>query len=491
MATAIPSNTARFSVWELAAVTGGELTQLPDDRATAVGIATDSRAVVPGQGFVAISGERLDGHDFVDAAVASGASVVVVEHGRIVASKGVAVVEVDSGLAAFGRLACAHVRRWRRNRPGARIAAITGSAGKTTTKELLSAILSAVGPCHATTGNLNNRVGLPAVALGLLDQASAVFELGMSMPGEIAELAGIVLPDVAVLLNVGVAHAEGFGGSRAGIAREKGAIFEALSERGVAVVNADDPAAEAQLTRTSARHVRFGTTERADVRLVGRKATGAGSRVTLVRAGETFDVALPIPGEAAALDLAAAVAAADATCGSPIPASVIFAAVGGWTPPAGRSVVFELESDVWVLDDSYNANPASMRAAFETLAELRSAGRRRAICVLGEMRELGPLSHGEHDAIGEELVRHRFDLVIGCGGAVDVALRRAEQGGLAVRRAEHAEQAGELVASLVGPGDVVLFKGSRGAAVERGLAILEARYRRVASLCAPTSRGAT
>jgi UDP-N-acetylmuramoyl-tripeptide--D-alanyl-D-alanine ligase len=480
MATTIPTNRASFTAWELAAVTGGELTRLPDEEARVAGLVTDSRALVPGNGFVAVRGERFDGHQFLATVIERGARAVVVEKGQLVPDGPVAVLEVGDVLDAFGRIGRAHVRRWRAQDGTRRCAALTGSAGKTTTKELVKAILSAIGPCHATTGNLNNRIGVPAVALGLTDETYAVFELGMSVPGEIATLSGVVLPDVAALLNVGVAHAESFGGSRAGIAREKGAIFESLSRDGTAVVNADDVAARAQLLRTSASVISFGTSRDADVRLAKRESSGlGGSRVTVQRRGETFEVFLPVVGEVAAIDLVAAIAIADSTVGRVTPAAVIAAAVGAWEPPPGRAVAVRLSGDVLAIDDSYNANPASMRAALAVLADFRRSGRSRVIAVLGEMRELGAIAAREHDDLGAEVARHGVDLVIGCGGAADAVLRRAETSGVAVRYAANAEAAGQIITDEARAGDVILFKGSRGAAVERALAALIERHPRV------------
>jgi UDP-N-acetylmuramoyl-tripeptide--D-alanyl-D-alanine ligase len=480
MATTIPTNQAPFTVWELAAVTGGELTRLPDERAVVAGLVTDSRALVRGNAFVAVRGERFDGHDFLAAVIERGASAVIVERGEAVPEGPVAVLEVDDVLGAFGRIGRAHVRRWRAREGTRRCTALTGSAGKTTTKELVKAILSAIAPCHATMGNLNNRIGVPAVALGLTDETYAVFELGMSVPGEIAVLTDVVLPDVAALLNVGVAHAEGFGGSRAGIAREKGAIFESLSQSGTAVVNADDGAARAQIVRTSAKVVTFGVSRDVDVRLAARAPFGlGGSRVKVERRSDSFEVFLPVVGEAAALDLVAAIAIADSAVGHLVPGAVIAAAVAQWEAPPGRAVAVPLDGDVLAIDDSYNANPASMRAALASLVDCRRSGRSRAIAVLGEMRELGALSAPEHDDLGAEIARQGVDLVIGCGGAADAVLRRAEASGVAVRYAADADAAGQLVAGEARAGDVILFKGSRGAAVERALAVLIARYPRV------------
>ena len=486
MATPIPDNEASFTVWELCAATGGRLVHVPDEHARVSGLSTDSRAVVPGRAFIALRGESFDGHAFVQQAAQRGATVVVVARGAAVpgsTGERAAVIEVDDTLTALGLLARAHLRRWRRSvHAGARVAAITGSAGKTSTKDLTAAIVSAVGPCHATTGNLNNLIGVPAVALGVGSQPFAVFELGMSVPGEIAALTRIVEPDVGAVLNVGVAHASSFGGSRGEVAREKGALLELLGPDAVAVVNVDDGAACAQLLRTSARtHVGFGAAPHADVRLVRREPRGLhGSRVTVGRGAEAFDVVLGASGEAAALNLVAAVAIADATVGRPVPAEVIAKAVASWTPTAGRCSVRELGGGVVVIDDTYNANPSSMRAAFATLGEFRQLGRQRhpsprAIAVLGEMRELGPIAEHEHGELGKELGRLGVDIVIGYGALIEATLRNAEALGVSVRRAGSAVEAGSIIAREARSGDVILFKGSRGAEVERALSALLAR----------------
>jgi UDP-N-acetylmuramoyl-tripeptide--D-alanyl-D-alanine ligase len=442
-----------------------------------VGVVSDSRAVVPGNAFVALPGESVDGHAFLGAALVRGAVAVVIRRGSPAPSGATAVIEVDDTLRAFGSIARAHVQQWRRGADGAqrRVVGITGSAGKTTTKDLLACILRSVSSCHATTGNLNNRIGVPAVALGLRGESFAVFELGTSLPGEIAALAGVVEPDVAVLLNVGVAHAAGFGGEIAAVGREKGAIFEAVAAGGAAVVNADDEIALGQLGRTRARPVRFGVSETADVRVRRRELVGRGSRVTIDRRGTSFDVSLPVAGAPAALALAAAIAAADATLGREVAADVIAASVSAWQPSGGRAVTIELEGGVLAIDDSYNANPASMRAAFSTLSELRGTRRGRAIAVLGEMRELGPIAEAEHEQLGVELARLGVDLVVGCGGAIHLTLERAARGGVAVRHASSAIDAGAFVAGEAREGDVVLFKGSRAAGVEQALAALVAR----------------
>ena len=266
MVTPIPPNRARLSAWSAAAATDGTVVRARDDVPPAVGIVTDSRALTPGGAFIAIPGAQRDGHDFLDDIAARGASLLVVArgHGRAV-PEGPDVVEVNDTLDALGAIASAHLRDWRRARRDdpARVVAITGSAGKTTTKELCAALLAVLAPCHATAGNLNNRIGLPAVVFGLeAHHRFAVLEMGMSVRGEIAALVEVAPPDVSVITNIGLAHAEGVGGGRADVAHEKGALFAALSTAGVAVANADDAAVRGQVARS-----RAGT--RGDVRAGG------------------------------------------------------------------------------------------------------------------------------------------------------------------------------------------------------------------------------
>jgi UDP-N-acetylmuramoyl-tripeptide--D-alanyl-D-alanine ligase len=487
MATPIPTNTASFAVRELRAIVGAGAGPTDDGSSRVTGVTTDSRAVVPGNAFVAIVGERFDGHAFAPEAARRGAALVIAQRGRGAGSLEIPMVEVDDTTVALGRLARAHLRRWHKDAPCApRVVAITGSAGKTTTKDLVRALLVTAGPCLATAGNLNNRIGVPSVALTASTEAFAVFELGMNTPGEIAALTQIVEPDVSVLLNVGVAHAEGFGGSREAIAREKGAIFDAITASGAAIVNADDPLARAEASRARGRVITFGKGEGAEVRLVRREAHGESAcRLTVRRDDEELDLVVPVPGEAFSMDLVAAIAAVDAALGCKIEAQVIAAVLDTFRPSAGRASTFTLAGNILVVDDSYNANPASLAAALEALEELCAGGRRRAIAVLGEMRELGPLSNSEHDRAGDEIVRRHVDLTVGCGGAIDRALSRAESLGAAVRYGRDAEDAGSIVASEVRAGDVVLFKGSRGAAVERALAALVGRH-----AAAPERRGA-
>ncbi len=472
MATPIPPNRARFTLEEVATATRGVVTPT-GEAGHAEGIFSDSRAVVPGSIFVALSGAVHDGHRFVDAAIDAGASIVIVERGRGPKERGpAAVVEVEDTLFAWGDLARLHVERWRAG--GGKIVAITGSAGKTTTKELVAALLAAVAPTHFTAGNLNNRIGVPAVAFGLeTTHRFAVFEMGMSVPGEIAAIASIARPDVAVVLNVGAAHSEGVGGPE-GVMREKGAIYAALEEDGVAVVNEDDRLASRSAEGTRARtRVTFGKSARAAVRLVSREGNGPfASRVTLSVRARRLVVNLPLLGEAAAVDLAAAIAAQESASGVALEAGTVDRALAGVRIP-GRAALRRLGGDTLLVDDTYNANPDSVRAALSILGEV-GEGRRRVV-VLGEMKELGALASAEHEALAEPIARAGVALVIGCGGLVDLALVGAAARGVDVVASPSTEAAAEEAISRVREGDAVLVKGSRSVGAERVVAALVRR----------------
>jgi len=465
VATPIAENRARVDALGVARTTGGRVVRFTEGRA-ARGVTSDSRAVVPGGAFVALRGERHDAHAFVTAAIDAGAALVVVERGRAPDDARADAVEVDDTLAAWGAIARAHLQSWRQANAASRVVAITGSAGKTTTKELCAALLRTVAECHATAGNLNNRVGVPAVLLGLEPtHRFAVIEVGMSLPGEIAALANMVEPDVAVITHIGLAHAGGVGGSLDDVAREKGALFESVRPGGVVVANADDPAVMAQVARTprSARVCSFGRRDDARYRLVAREPLGfEGSRVRIDGPGESgVSLVLPIPGEAAAMDLAAALAAAHAAAEeAPLDAA---RAMRSLAPLAGRMQV-RRSRGVTVIDDAYNANPGSVRAALSTLAEC-AGGRRMA--VLGEMKELGPTAESEHAALADAVVAAGLSLLVSCGGLADVLARVAAERGVEVVLAGSTDEAARVAAARARPGDVFLVKASRSVGAER------------------------
>ncbi len=470
MATPIPANRAPLTVWSAAAASGGRILRASKGDVAARGIASDSRTVWPSAAFVALRGAHHDGHAYVEAAAQAGACLVVVEDGFNAIPDGVDAIAVPDTLGAWGDFARAHVRAWRRQRRDARVLAITGSAGKTTTKELCAALLRTRDECHATTGNLNNRVGVPSVAFGLeARHRFAVFEVGMSVPGEIARLSGMLEPDVALITNIGIAHAGGVGGTRGHVAAEKGALVGSLPPEGTAIVCFDDAAAMGQLARTAARQaVTFGVGEGADYRLLARTQAGAGAQLHIGRrrdASELF-VHLPMLGEAAAVDAVAAIAAVESMTGQ-LDSDAVTAALRLVRLPPGRMQPRYLRSGTTILDDSYNSNPSSARAALRTLGDLaQRTGGRRGVVVLGEMRELGPEAEREHAALGAALAASGARVVVSCGGLADVTAVSAARAGVAALRATSALDAAELATQLVEPGDVVLVKASRGVGAE-------------------------
>ena len=487
MATAMPTNELRLTAWDVAAACGGHVVCVDGEGRVARGVVSDSRAVRRETAFFALRGGMFDGHAFAARAAEDGAVLLVVEEGRGGASPHADVVEVKDTLVAWGEVARAHLRAWRRVRArslAARTLVITGSAGKTTTKELSAALLAEAGTVWATPGNLNNLVGLPSVAFAVeASHRFAVLEAGMNVPGEIARLAAIAEADVALVTNVGVAHAEGVGGTRSHVGWEKGALFAALEGSGTAIACADDAAALGQLARTRALHIRtFGRAEGATYRLLERVSRGlGGSRLTVGRPcahvsgpepREQLEIELPLVGEAAAIDFCGALAAAEAMLGETLDVARVQAGVNRVRQIGGRSDTFELADGTLVIDDSYNANPASMRAAFRTLADL-AAGSRRTVAFLGEMKELGVLADDEHERLGDELAALRVSVVVGCGGLIDRALTRAKVLGLEVHHAVSAAEAATVAGLVVRPGDVVLVKGSRSVGAEAVVRALE------------------
>lgn len=462
MATPISTNRAALDASIVAAATGGVI-RMHRGR-PARGVTTDSRAVVPGGAFVALRGEHHDGHDYLAPALEAGAVLLVVEAGRAPADDRADVVEVPDTLSAWGAIARAHLARWRATGTDRRVVGITGSAGKTTTKELCAALLGAVAPCLATAGNLNNRIGLPSVALRVEDERFVVLEMGMSLRGEIAALASIAQPDAGVVLNVGMAHAGGVGGTLDDVADEKGALFAALAPGAVAVANADDPAVMSRAARTNGvAIVRFGRSSDAEVRLVSREVEpGGGSHVVVERAGRRASFVVPIPGEAAALDFVAALAASEAVAG-PMSDDLVATVLATVRPIAGRMNVLRANG-LTVIDDAYNANPASVRAALGALGEMPA---HRRVAVLGEMRELGPQALAEHEALADAVLDAHVDVIVSCGGMVDALARAVAARGVETAIARDAAEAAATARVLARPGDVVLVKASRSVGAEQ------------------------
>lgn len=471
MATPIPQNAASFTVHEARDATRGVLIARGDmgvhERTTSV--STDTRALQPGALFVALRGETFDAHDHLYVAVKGGARVLVVER-DIAAPPSVAVIRVESALEALGQLARAHARSWRaQSSPGGarKIIAITGSAGKTTTRVAAQALLETLHPgeVHATAGNLNNLVGAPMVLFGLEPHHRfAVVEIGTNRPGEIEALASMVEPDVGAVTLVAEAHIEELG-SLEGVAHEKAALYRALRPEGVAIGNGDSaPVAKAIASSPARTKILYGTGESAQVRVLSREPRGmTQSRVRVGVAGAELDFVTPLLGEAGALACAAAIACG-AALGETMNSAVAQEAFGGLEigGGAGRLVPVLVGGDVVVIDDSYNANPASMRASIRAAAEIAAAERRRLVLVLGEMRELGVAAESGHEDVGRAAAESDAALVIAVGPLAERFVRAIPEGAAGHAHVAAAAEAAALATQWVMPGDLVLVKGSRG-----------------------------
>ncbi|HLO25720.1 MAG TPA: UDP-N-acetylmuramoyl-tripeptide--D-alanyl-D-alanine ligase [Geobacteraceae bacterium] len=447
-----------FTVEEIARATGGEI--IGAGGGEVAGVSTDSRTVGNTELFVPLRGERFDGHDFIGAAVSRGVRVFLVEKEWVVRQgmpAGASCITVADTLRGLGDLAAFH-----RGRFALPMVAVTGSNGKTTTKEMIAAILATTGPGLKTGGNLNNLVGLPLTLFRLSRQDRwAVLEMGMSEPGEIDRLAEIARPDVGVITNAFPAHLESMGSVEA-VARAKGELFLRLSAGGWAVYNADDHLISACPSPHGVLRLGFG---------LKAGEIGAAEIKTEGKRGVSFTIRLPggeMPVRMKAYGLhnvANALAAAAAATALGLGPDAIRQGLEMFTPYEKR---FNLEEvgGIVLIDDSYNANPASMEAALRTVAGIREEC--RAVAVLGDMLELGPGSEQAHRAIGSLAAScvERLYLLGDMAGAVAMG---AIEGGLpasaVIVAGSHEEIAADLQENLI-EGDVVLVKGSRGMRME-------------------------
>jgi len=453
---------------EVAAATSGRVVSgAPAARVS--GVTIDSRRVEPGQLFVAIAGPRFDGHDFVAEAAARGAAAALV-HRDLQAPAGFALVRVADttrGLADLAGRARAQAE--------VPVVCITGSAGKTTTKDMTAALLAARGPVLKTEGNLNNQYGLPLMLLRLRpEHAAAVLELGMSAAGELRALSGIARPDVAVITLVAPVHLEFFASVDA-IAAAKAEILEGLAEGGIAVLNGDDPRVrrigEAHRAR-GGRVLWFGHDRAHDVSAENWRGTVHGMRFTLRVGGQAEDIALPLPGPHFLMNFLAAAAAAHHLG---IGLDIIAERATTLKAASHRGEVVSLGQGITLLDDCYNSNPTAVEAAVVALG-LSARGRR--VAFLGDMLELGPTGPELHRQTGEK-VGGRLDLLAAVGPLAAGFLEGARRAGLRPEAlVAFADSAGAAAAApdLVGPGDAVLVKGSRGVRMEVIVDALRTRF---------------
>ncbi|MDG9715344.1 UDP-N-acetylmuramoyl-tripeptide--D-alanyl-D-alanine ligase [Streptomyces sp. DH24] len=455
-----------LSLAEIAEVVGGQTHDIPDPSVQVTGpVVRDSREVEPGSLFVAFVGERVDGHDFAEAVVAAGAAAVLAS--RPVGVPAIVVEDVQAALGALAR----HVV----TRLGATLVALTGSAGKTSTKDLIAQVLRRKAPTVFTPGSLNNEIGLPLTALSATeDTRFLVLEMGARGIGHIRYLAELTPPKVGLVLNVGTAHIGEFGG-REQIAQAKGELVEALptaDEGGAAILNADDPLVRAMASRTKAKVLLFGESDEADVRAENVRLTDSGQPAfRLHTPSGASDVTMRLYGEHHVSNALAAAAVAHELGMSADEIAVALSEAGSLS--RWRMEVTERPDGVTVVNDAYNANPESMRAALRALAAMGEAARAkggRTWAVLGKMAELGDEALAEHDAVGRLAVRLNVSKLVAVGGreASWLQLGAYNEGswGEESVHVSDAQAAVDLLRSELRPGDVVLVKASRSVGLE-------------------------
>ncbi|WP_425990279.1 UDP-N-acetylmuramoylalanyl-D-glutamyl-2,6-diaminopimelate--D-alanyl-D-alanine ligase [Afipia sp. DC4300-2b1] len=451
---------------------------LPD---AITGISIDSRTLTPGEAYFAIKGDVHDGHDFVEAALKNSAGLAVVSKAhadKFAADARLLVVEdVLAGLVDLGRAA--------RARLGGKVIAVTGSVGKTSTKEALRAVLGAQGETHASVASFNNHWGVPlTLARCPASSRFAIFEIGMNHAGEIEPLVKMVRPHVAIITTVEPVHLEFFSGIEA-IADAKAEIFLGVEPGGAVVLNRDNPQF-ARLTKSAQaakieRIVSFGSDEKADARLIDVSLHSACSAVHASILGQDITYKIGMPGRHMAMNSLAVLAAAS-VAGADLALSAL--ALAQLKPAAGRGVreVLTLtEGTATLIDESYNANPASMQAAINVLGQASVGPRGRRIAVLGDMLELGVTGPDLHRGLSEAIKANNIDAVFCCGPLMLnlwEALPSAKKGGYA----DHSAALEQQVVAAVGAGDAIMVKGSLGSRMKLIVTALQKRFPEKAAL---------
>lgn len=446
-----------LSLNQLAEFAGAARPNGPGERLV-TNLSTDSRTLRPGDLFVALRGDNFDGHKFIGQAMERGAAGAIVEKnwtGK--PAPDFSFLRVDDPLVAYQKIAGEYRRSL-----GLKVVAITGSNGKTSTKDFTASVLSRRFRVTKTDGNFNNHVGLPQTMLRASGSDEvAVWEIGMNHPGEIAPLAALARADIAIITNVGLAHIE-FMGSREAIAQEKGDLAASLGPNGTVVLNSGDEFAETIARRTSAKVI-FAGLEYGAVRADEIVQTASGAEFSILEGAHRCHAILPVPGLHMVQNALLAIAA-----GRALGVSLEDCATGLAAAPLSRArLQIKTIRGVQFIDDSYNANPDSMKAALRTLMELETEGQR--IAVLGQMAELGAQSTAGHREVGEAAASLGIDRLIALGeGGREIAEAARAAGLTSSRGVATAEEAAELLEETQ-PGDLVLVKGSRAARTERVL----------------------
>ncbi len=458
----------RATLGTLVRVTGGKL--ISGNRQTVVsGLTIDTRVLAPGAVFVALVGENGDGHDYLYDAVLAGAHALIVtlraEELRALLeqpeTRGIPVIRVQDSAQALRDIAA-----WHRTRLSCPVIGITGSTGKTTTKDMLRSVLSRDRRVVATEGNRNNELGVPLTILTADPATEAlIVEMGMRGPGQIAELASIAQPTIGLVTNVGTSHIE-FLSTEESVADAKGELIAALPPDGTAFLNGDDAYSDRIEKSARARVRRYGLSDWCDVRAEEISCDDdSHASFALASGADRFEVTLSVPGRHNVYNALAAAAIALELGVAP---DTIAEGLADVRLTEMRMQVFETASGITVINDAYNANPVSMRAAIETLLDMRAQTRR--VAVLGDMAELGSLTELAHFQIGEFVGRRGVDVVVTVGSRSARIAEGARVGGIPaenVRSCATVEEAGEVLDDLLRPGDIVLVKASRVMGLER------------------------
>lgn len=446
-----------IALHDLAAVTGGEIVQ-GDPSATFSQVSTDTRKISPGDLFLALQGERYDAHNFLVQAALAGAGGMVFSR-TVELPAGLPAVKVRDTLVALQALAL-----WNRERCGVRLVGVTGSTGKTTTKDMIASILSTRLNTLKTAGNFNNEIGLPLTLLAIEPHhEAAVVEMGMRGLGEIDALCRIARPDGAVVTNIGETHLELLG-SVSNIASAKGEILDYVPKGGFAVLDAASPYIRREAGRCRGKVVFFGLEQPCDLMAENIRAENGGSHFTTVVAGKKSDYFLPVPGRHNILNALAAIAVG---LEFGLPEKDIAGGLATVEITGMRQEIAEA-GDVKIINDAYNASPASTRAALQLLKEL--AGERRRVAVLGDMLELGPRTVPGHRQVGEAAAQLGLERLVTVGDLAASIADGAAAAGMRLERIYRCAGNDEALAVLDGmlrEGDVVLVKGSRSMRMER------------------------